>query len=149
MDILNTSGRLFRSVLCVSGLALSVAACSEMPSLPRPGSLNLSDMRAPSIQAPNLSLKESRQHGYMFSQQQLEQVPIGASKDQVDFVLGTPSTTGTFDGEVYKGLEARTLSDADLAWAQDYAMHSRAVMMRSLTSRRMVPAGNRAVTWLA
>ncbi|MCB9597578.1 MAG: peroxide stress protein YaaA [Sandaracinaceae bacterium] len=26
----------------------------------------------------------------------------------------------TFDGEVYKGLEARTLSDADLAWAQDH-----------------------------
>ena len=58
-------------------------------------------MRAPRIQAPNLSVTETRQHGYQFSQQQLEQVPIGASKDQVDFVLGTPSTTGTFDGEVY------------------------------------------------
>ncbi|MCB1471927.1 MAG: outer membrane protein assembly factor BamE [Rhodobiaceae bacterium] len=85
-----------------------------MPSLPRPGSLNLSDMRAPSIQAPNLSLKESRQHGYMFSQQQLEQVPIGASKDQVDFVLGTPSTTGTFDGEVYYYISQRVEQTAFL-----------------------------------
>ena len=86
--------------LLAGAAALTLTACSDGPSLPRPN-MNLSDMRAPRLQAPNLSITETRQHGYQFSQQQLEQVPIGASKDQVDFVLGTPSTTGTFDGEVY------------------------------------------------
>lgn len=82
-------------------LPLALAACSDGPSLPRMGDLSLSGMNAPSIKAPNLALTEKRKHGYQFSKQQLEQVPIGASKEQVDFVLGTPSTTGTFDGEVY------------------------------------------------
>lgn len=78
-----------------------LAGCSDGPSLPRLGEMRMPDMRPPNIRAPNLALTETRQHGYLFSQQQLEQVPIGASKEQVDFVLGTPSTTGTFDGEVY------------------------------------------------
>ncbi|MFN0263440.1 outer membrane protein assembly factor BamE [Tepidamorphus sp. 3E244] len=69
--------------------------------MPSASSMNLSNMRAPTLQAPNLSLTETRKHGYQFSQQQLDQVPIGASREQVDFVLGTPSTTGTFDGLVY------------------------------------------------
>ena len=40
-------------------------------------------------------------HGYVPEQYALEQVPVGASREQVELVLGTPSTTGNFKGEVY------------------------------------------------
>ncbi len=76
-----------------------LSACANAPSMP--------EFNAPSLRAPNLSLTETRQHGYLFSQQQLEQVPIGAAKEQVDFVLGTPSTTGAFGGEVYYYISQR------------------------------------------
>lgn len=41
------------------------------------------------------------QHGYQFDETSLEQVPIGASQDQVLLVLGTPSTVATVSGEVF------------------------------------------------
>ena len=37
-------------------------------------------------------------HGYVFTQTQIDQVPVGASREQVDFVLGSPSSTGNFEG---------------------------------------------------
>jgi outer membrane protein assembly factor BamE (lipoprotein component of BamABCDE complex) len=39
--------------------------------------------------------------GYIFDQQSLDLVPVGASREQVLLSLGTPSTTATFDGEVF------------------------------------------------
>ncbi|MES2906206.1 MAG: outer membrane protein assembly factor BamE [Pseudomonadota bacterium] len=41
------------------------------------------------------------QRGYIQQEGSLEQVPVGSSKEQVQFVLGTPSTTSTIGGEVY------------------------------------------------
>jgi outer membrane protein assembly factor BamE (lipoprotein component of BamABCDE complex) len=41
------------------------------------------------------------QHGYMLQQGALEQVPIGATQEQVLIVLGTPSTVATISGEVF------------------------------------------------
>jgi outer membrane protein assembly factor BamE (lipoprotein component of BamABCDE complex) len=46
-------------------------------------------------------LGETTEHGYVVSPMALEQVPVGSSKDQVLIALGTPSTTGNFEGEVY------------------------------------------------
>jgi outer membrane protein assembly factor BamE (lipoprotein component of BamABCDE complex) len=54
-------------------------------------------------------------HGYIVSQDQLDQVPIGSSKEQVDFVLGTPSTTATFGNEVYYYISQTTETTAFLA----------------------------------
>lgn len=96
-----TGARVFYTGLAAIALPLSLAACADGPSIPRAPNLSISDVRAPQFRAPNLAITETRKHGYQFSQQQLEQVPVGASKEQVDFVLGTPSTTGTFGGEVY------------------------------------------------
>lgn len=42
-------------------------------------------------------VSQTLQHGYVVSPEALQQVPIGASQDQVLLALGTPSTIETFD----------------------------------------------------
>lgn len=44
---------------------------------------------------------ETTEHGYIVSPMALEQVPVGSSRDQVLVALGTPSTIGNYDGEVF------------------------------------------------
>lgn len=39
--------------------------------------------------------------GYVVDQEALDLVPIGSSREQVLLALGTPSTTATFDNEVF------------------------------------------------
>jgi outer membrane protein assembly factor BamE (lipoprotein component of BamABCDE complex) len=43
----------------------------------------------------------SFQRGYVFDQAALDQVPVGASQEQVLLVLGTPTTVATVSGEVF------------------------------------------------
>ena len=52
---------------------------------------------------PAASRRSSKtsQHGYVISQEAIQQVPVGSSKDQVLIALGSPSTTGNYGGEVY------------------------------------------------
>lgn len=47
------------------------------------------------------SMSETIQNGYVVDQQTLALVPPGSSKEQVYMSLGTPSTTATFDNEVF------------------------------------------------
>lgn len=47
------------------------------------------------------SVNQRTTHGYVFNADTVEQVPVGASREQVEFVLGTPSTTATFGNTVY------------------------------------------------
>lgn len=44
---------------------------------------------------------ETINRGYVPSEMALEQVSVGASRDQVMIALGTPSTTADFGGEVF------------------------------------------------
>ncbi|MGO4438461.1 outer membrane protein assembly factor BamE [Rhizobium sp. RAF56] len=44
---------------------------------------------------------EIMNNGYVFDQQSLDLVPVGSSREQVLLSLGTPSTTATFDAEVF------------------------------------------------
>jgi len=53
-------------------------------------------------------LASTYQRGYVFDQAQLEQVPVGASQEQVLLVLGTPSTIATVSGEVFYYISQRT-----------------------------------------
>jgi outer membrane protein assembly factor BamE (lipoprotein component of BamABCDE complex) len=46
-------------------------------------------------------------HGYMLSDGALEQIPLGASQEQVLIVLGTPSTVATISGEVFYYISQR------------------------------------------
>ncbi len=46
-------------------------------------------------------------HGAIIKQDQIDLVPIGSSREQVLLTLGTPSTTGTFDAEVFYYISQR------------------------------------------
>src|SRR6202158_5199835 len=47
-------------------------------------------------------------HGYVVQEGALEQIPIGATQEQVLIVLGTPSTIATVNGEVFYYISQRT-----------------------------------------
>ena len=47
------------------------------------------------------SMTETLQRGYVLQEGTLEQVPIGATQEQVLIVLGTPSTVATVSGEAF------------------------------------------------
>ena len=51
---------------------------------------------------------EEFQKGYILPEGALEQIPIGASQDQVLIVLGTPSTVATLNGEVFYYISQRS-----------------------------------------
>ena len=44
---------------------------------------------------------QTYQRGYIVSEGALEQIPLGASQEQVLIVLGTPSTVATVNGEAF------------------------------------------------
>ena len=50
---------------------------------------------------------EQFQKGYILPPGALEQIPIGASQDQVLIVMGTPSTVATLSGEVFYYISQR------------------------------------------
>jgi outer membrane protein assembly factor BamE (lipoprotein component of BamABCDE complex) len=50
---------------------------------------------------------EEFQRGYILPPGALEQIPIGASQDQVLIVMGTPSTVATLNGEVFYYISQR------------------------------------------
>jgi len=51
---------------------------------------------------------QSYQRGYIVSEGTLEQIPLGASQDQVLVVLGTPSTVATVSGETFYYISQQT-----------------------------------------
>jgi outer membrane protein assembly factor BamE (lipoprotein component of BamABCDE complex) len=55
---------------------------------------------------PNFS--ETYQRGYVLPDGALEQIPVGASQEQVLIVLGTPSTVATVSGEVFYYISQKT-----------------------------------------
>lgn len=48
-----------------------------------------------------LNPSETLTQGYVIDQEQIDLVPVGSSREQVLLALGTPSTTATFDNEVF------------------------------------------------
>jgi outer membrane protein assembly factor BamE (lipoprotein component of BamABCDE complex) len=53
-------------------------------------------------------LTSTYNRGYVFDQASLDQVPVGASQEQVLLVLGTPSTIATVSGEAFYYISQRT-----------------------------------------
>lgn len=47
------------------------------------------------------AMQETLQRGYVLQEGALEQIPIGATQEQVLIVLGTPSTVATISGEAF------------------------------------------------
>lgn len=55
---------------------------------------------------------EIMNNGYVFDQQSLDLVPVGSSREQVLLSLGTPSTTATFDTEVFYYISQKRIRSA-------------------------------------
>jgi outer membrane protein assembly factor BamE (lipoprotein component of BamABCDE complex) len=51
--------------------------------------------------AQTLTPGETLHQGYVVDQEMLDMVPVGSSREQVLLALGSPSTTATFDNEVF------------------------------------------------
>jgi len=51
---------------------------------------------------------ETLQRGYVLQEGALEQIPMGATQEQVLIVLGTPSTVATVNGEAFYYISQRT-----------------------------------------
>src|ERR1700756_3525198 len=68
---------------------------------------------------------EQFQRGYILPPGALEQIPIGASQDQVLIVLGTPSTVATLNGEVFYYISQR--SERRLAFMTEHVIDQRVI----------------------
>ncbi|MGK9053040.1 outer membrane protein assembly factor BamE [Neorhizobium sp. CSC1952] len=49
----------------------------------------------------SMQIGDTMYNGYVVDQQSLELIPVGSSREQVLLTMGTPSTTATFDNEVF------------------------------------------------
>src|SRR5262245_23348711 len=54
------------------------------------------------------AITQNYQRGYVLPDGALEQIPLGASQEQVLVVLGTPSTVATVSGEVFYYISQKT-----------------------------------------
>ncbi len=68
--------------------------------LPRHGFLVLSLFLLTSMTACG-TFEQNYTRGYVLQEGALEQVPVGATREQTIFVLGSPSTIATIDGDVF------------------------------------------------
>src|SRR5260370_15892049 len=68
---------------------------------------------------------EQFQKGYILPPGALEQIPIGASQDQVLIVMGTPSTVATLNGEVFYYISQR--SERPVAFINQKAVNHRLI----------------------
>ena len=85
---------------------------------------------------------ETFQKGYILPEGALEQVPIGASQDQVLIVLGTPSTVATLNGEVFYYISQR--SERKVAFMHQEVVDQRVVAVyfdKNRTVRRVANYG--------
>ena len=58
------------------------------------------------------STSEVFNNGYIIDEQSLALVPVGSSREQVMLSLGSPSTTATFDGEVFYYISQKRVRSA-------------------------------------
>jgi outer membrane protein assembly factor BamE (lipoprotein component of BamABCDE complex) len=78
---------------------------------------------------------EQFQKGYILPPGALEQIPIGASQDQVLIVMGTPSTVATLDGEVFYYISQR--ADRPVAFMNQRLTDQRVIAIYFDKNRRV------------
>jgi outer membrane protein assembly factor BamE (lipoprotein component of BamABCDE complex) len=78
---------------------------------------------------------EQFQKGYILPPHALEQIPIGASQDQVLIVMGTPSTVATLDGEVFYYISQR--SERPVAFMNQKVVDQRVIAIYFDKNRRV------------
>src|SRR2546423_15194604 len=83
---------------------------------------------------------EQFQKGYILPPGALEQIPIGASQDQVLIVMGTPSTVATLNGEGFYYISQR--SERPVAFMNQRATDQRVIAIYFDKTRRVQRLAN-------
>jgi outer membrane protein assembly factor BamE (lipoprotein component of BamABCDE complex) len=83
---------------------------------------------------------EQFQKGYILPPGALEQLPIGASQDQVLIVMGTPSTVATLNGEVFYYISQR--SERRVAFMNQKVVDQRVIAVYFDKNRRVQRLAN-------
>lgn len=83
---------------------------------------------------------EQFQKGYILPDGALEQIPIGASQDQVLIVMGTPSTVATLSGEVFYYISQR--SERKVAFMQQSVIDQRVIAVYFDKNRTVTRVAN-------
>jgi outer membrane protein assembly factor BamE (lipoprotein component of BamABCDE complex) len=85
-------------------------------------------------------LSETYQKGYIIPEGALEQIPIGASQEQVLIVLGTPSTVATVSGETFYYISQR--AERPVAFMPQQVVDQRVVAVYFDKNRRVQRLAN-------
>ena len=83
---------------------------------------------------------EQFQKGYILPPGALEQIPIGASQDQVLIVMGTPSTVATLNGEVFYYISQR--SERKVMFMNQQVVDQRVIAIYFDKNRQVVRLAN-------
>jgi len=83
---------------------------------------------------------ETFQKGYILPEGALEQIPIGASQEQVLIVLGTPSTVATVSGETFYYISER--AERPIAFMPQGVVDQRVVAVYFDKDRRVTRLAN-------
>src|SRR5262245_40330147 len=86
------------------------------------------------------AITQSYQRGYVLPEGALEQVPLGATQDQVLIVLGTPSTVATVSGEVFYYISQR--AEQKLAFMPQTVTNQRVIAVYFDKQRRVARLAN-------
>jgi outer membrane protein assembly factor BamE (lipoprotein component of BamABCDE complex) len=78
---------------------------------------------------------ETFQRGYVLPEGALEQIPLGASQEQVLLVLGTPSTVATVSGEAFYYISQK--ADRPIAFMQTSVTDQRVIAVYFDKSRKV------------
>src|SRR5580692_7270246 len=83
---------------------------------------------------------EQFQKGYILPPGALEQIPIGASQDQVLIVMGTPSTVATLNGEVFYYISQR--AERKVAFMNQQLIDQRVIAIYFDKNRQVIRLAN-------
>src|SRR5580698_10068364 len=83
---------------------------------------------------------ETFQRGYMLPDGALQQIPLGASQEQVLIVLGTPSTVATVSGEAFYYISQR--SERAVAFMPQEVVDQRVIAVYFDKKRRVERVAN-------
>ncbi len=81
------------------------------------------------------SFTQIYQRGYVIPDGALEQIPLGATQEQVLIVMGTPSTVATVSGEAFYYISQRT--EKSIAFMPDKPVEQRVVAIYFDKNRRV------------
>src|SRR3981081_351241 len=127
-----------------SGMTKASQTCSRVCS-PRGLAARWRGLRAVAAMALGCAVLggctgEQFQKGYILPAGALEQIPIGASQDQVLIVMGTPSTVATLNGEVFYYISQR--SERPVAFMNQRVVDQRVIAIYFDKSRRVQRLAN-------